>query len=62
MATKDVAITKLNTIYNDLNASDRMTTVLRDTSLGLLSILVADQDIPVDTDIIRSFEKINTRL
>jgi hypothetical protein len=39
-----------------------MTTILRDASLGLLGILVADQDVPIDTDIIHAFEKIYTRL
>jgi hypothetical protein len=40
MATKDAVLTKLNAIYNDLNNADRMTQVLRDTSLGIFDVLI----------------------
>ena len=62
MATKDVVLTKLNTIYNDLNNSDRMTTVLRDTSLGIFDVLVGDRTVPIDNDIIQAYQRIHSRL
>lgn len=62
MATKDVVLTKLNTIYNDLNNSDRMTAVLRDTSLWIFDVLVGDRLVPVDSDIIQAYQRIHSRL
>jgi hypothetical protein len=62
MVTQDAALRKLMDIERDLNNDDAVTTVMRDTSLGLFSILSTGRELPVDSEIIFSLKQIVDRL